>query len=92
MHGYVPPYRALETHSDTIIQRLCQSLSPVEAQELLDGLKRRCIALGVPEPEMAVVDNCCAVRNQLQKAMPDLQVVLDFYHFLMRYVPLSMPY
>jgi hypothetical protein len=55
-------------------------------------LKRRCIALGVPEPEMAVVDNCCAVRNKLQKAMPDLQVVLDFYHFLMRYVPLSMPY
>jgi hypothetical protein len=78
--------------SDTIIQRLCQSLSPVEAQELLEGLKRRCIALGVPEPEMVVVNNCCAVHNQLQKAMPDLQVVLDFYYFLMRYVLLSMPY
>jgi hypothetical protein len=65
-------------------QRLCQSGSPVEAQELLEGLKRRCIALGVPEPEMAVVDNCCSVHNQLTNSMPDLQVVLDVYHFLMR--------
>ena len=85
-------YSILPYHpADAMMQRLCQSGSPVEAQELLEGLKSRCIVLGVPEPEMAVVDNCCSVRNQLTKAMPDLQVVLDFYHFLMRCVSKSRP-
>ena len=50
----------------------------------MEGLKQRCIKLGVPEPEMAVVNNCCTVRNQLYNMMPDLTVVLDVYHFIVR--------
>lgn len=51
---------------------------------MLDGLKKRCVLLGVSEPELAVVDNCCQVRGHLNKSMPNLEVVLDVYHFLMR--------
>ena len=50
----------------------------------MEGLKQRCIKLGIPESEMAVVDNCCTVRNQLNSVMPNLKVVLDVYHFVMR--------
>jgi hypothetical protein len=50
---------------------------------VLEGIKHRCVELGVPVPEMVVVDNCCQVRSQLTKAMPDIRVVLDVHHFLM---------
>jgi hypothetical protein len=65
-------------------QRFCQSASPAEAQEVLEGIKHRCFELDIPVPEMVVVDNCCQVRSQLTKAMPDIRVVLDVHHFLMR--------
>jgi hypothetical protein len=70
--------------SDPKMQRLCQSSSPVEAQELLEGLKQRCIKLDVPKSEMAVVDNCCMVCNQINNVMLDLKVVLNVYHFIVR--------
>lgn len=35
---------------------------------------------------MVVVDNCCHVRNFIVKAMPEICVLLDVYHFLMRSV------
>lgn len=35
-------------------------------------------------PIIAVVDNCCDVRNFLVRGIPDLEVVLDVYHFMMR--------
>lgn len=70
-------------------QRFCQSCSPTEAQEVLEGIKRRCAELGIPLPEMMVVDNCCQVRGHLTKVMPDMHIVLDVYHFLMRYGPFT---
>ncbi|TFY51908.1 hypothetical protein EVG20_g10784 [Dentipellis fragilis] len=66
--------------------RLCQSGAHVEIQELLQGLKRRYIALGKPFPEVFVADNCCHVRNAILKAFPDAVIVLDVYHFLIRYL------
>ncbi|KAJ7079416.1 hypothetical protein B0H15DRAFT_914092 [Mycena belliarum] len=50
------------------------------------GIKRRCEALGLPLPEMIVVDNCCQVEKEIHKALPDIQVCLDIYHFMMRYL------
>jgi hypothetical protein len=65
-------------------QRFCQSASPAEIHELLEGIKRRC-SVGERElPEILVVDNCCQVRRQVCEVMPEILVVLDVYHFLMR--------
>ena len=54
--------------------------------ELLEGIKCRCDALGVAYPEMAVVDNCCHVRGDIQKVFKDIDVALDIWHFMKRYV------
>ncbi|OBZ68323.1 hypothetical protein A0H81_11830 [Grifola frondosa] len=35
---------------------------------------------------MAVVDNCCHVRNAIQREFPEISVVLDVWHFMMRYL------
>ncbi|KAH9940973.1 hypothetical protein B0H21DRAFT_697284 [Amylocystis lapponica] len=35
---------------------------------------------------MVVVDNCCHVRSAIVKAFPDIKVVLDVWHFMMRYL------
>jgi hypothetical protein len=64
----------------------------VEAQEVLDSIKEHCLKLGVPLPEMAVVDNCCSVQNFLVRSIVGLEVVLDVYHFMMRYVIHSEPH
>ena len=66
-------------------QRFCQSCSPAEAQEVLEGIKQQCVELAIPFPEMMVVDNCCQVCSHLTKVMPDMRIVLDVYHFLMWY-------
>jgi hypothetical protein len=68
------------------LQRFCQSASPVETQEVLDGINSRCAKLGVPAPTMVVVDNCCIVQNHIVKALPGSEVVLDVYHFIARSV------
>ena len=67
-------------------QRLCQTQSPEEITEVLEGLKRRCDVLGVAWPESATVDNCCHVRSAIERAFPDIRVLLDVWHFIVRYV------
>ncbi|KAH9939540.1 hypothetical protein B0H21DRAFT_698307, partial [Amylocystis lapponica] len=70
----------------TYSQRFCQSQSAAEIAEVLTGLKNRNILLDVADPEMVVVDNCCHVRSAIVKAFPDIKVVLDVWHFMMRYL------
>lgn len=65
-------------------QRFCLSASPDEITEFLKGYVRRCSLLQVALPEMVVVDNCCQMRNAIQKAIPSICVVLDVYHFQRR--------
>jgi hypothetical protein len=73
------PYEVL-----TLPQRFCQSQANAEIGEMLSGIRRRFEELGIPFAEMMVVDNCCHVRNEILKWFPDIVVVLDVYHFLMR--------
>ncbi|OBZ69714.1 hypothetical protein A0H81_10073 [Grifola frondosa] len=35
---------------------------------------------------MVVVDNCCHIRNAIQREFPGISVVLDVWHFMMRYL------
>lgn len=53
--------------------------------EMMEGLARRHDILQIPRPIIAVADNCCTVANFLIAAMPGIEVVLDVWHFLMRY-------
>ncbi|KAH9952137.1 hypothetical protein B0H21DRAFT_684053 [Amylocystis lapponica] len=73
-------------HVHIFSQRFCQSQSTAEIAEVLTGLKRRNVLLDVADPEMVVVDNCCHVRSAIVKAFPDIKVVLDVWHFMMRYL------
>ncbi|KAF8580074.1 hypothetical protein K439DRAFT_1648290 [Ramaria rubella] len=54
--------------------------------EILEGLKSRYCELSIHFPEMAVVDNCCHVHAPCVATFPEIKVVLDVYHFLMRYL------
>lgn len=65
-------------------QRFCQSASPAELQETLEGIALRHTVMGVALPIIAIVDNCCSVREYLLRGIPDIEVVLDVYHFMMR--------
>ncbi len=65
-------------------QRLCLSQANVEVQELLEGVARRLHLLDFAQPEMATADNCCHVRAAIRKVFPDIDVVLDVWHFIMR--------
>lgn len=53
---------------------------------MLEGIALRHTILNVLLPIIAVVDNCCSVRSFLVRGIPDLEVVLDVYHFMMRSV------
>ncbi|KAJ6497153.1 hypothetical protein C8R47DRAFT_1212691 [Mycena vitilis] len=66
--------------------RFCQSASPVEMYEVLTGLKKRCEELGVPFPQMFVADNCCQIEKEVRRAIPDIQICLDVFHFMIRYL------
>ncbi|KAK7027758.1 hypothetical protein R3P38DRAFT_3190841 [Favolaschia claudopus] len=68
-----------------ICWRFCQSESTQEIVELLEGLKRRFALLGVDDPEMVTVDNCCHVRSGILQVFPLIKVLLDVHHLLMRY-------
>lgn len=59
--------------------------------EMLNGLMRRCRELNVSAPIMAVVDNCCHVRNAMTPVagLSEMTVVLDVYHFKKRSVSRS---
>jgi hypothetical protein len=69
-----------------LLQRFCQSQANGEIGEVLEGLKKRCEMISVPYPEMVVADNCCHVRSEVVRCLPSTDVVLDVYHFMMRYV------
>lgn len=68
-----------------VFQRFCQTQLNAEIEEMLTGLKRRFALLGVADPEMAIVDNCCHVKNAIRRVFPDISVLLDVWHFMMRY-------
>ncbi|GBE82885.1 hypothetical protein SCP_0412720 [Sparassis crispa] len=72
--------------NEIISWRFCQSQSTSEIAEVLAGLKRRGELLQVPDPVLAVVDNCCHVRKSIKKALPEIDVVLDVWHFVGRYL------
>ncbi|KAI0698413.1 hypothetical protein C8T65DRAFT_581918, partial [Cerioporus squamosus] len=63
----------------------CHSLAHAEIEELLDGIRRRLEMLDIASPEIAVADNCCHVKAAIRKVFPDIDVVLDVWHFVMRY-------
>ncbi len=65
-------------------QRLCQSQANAELEELLRGIYNRHVDLELPMPEMFVADNCCHVRNAIQKIFPGAHVCLDVFHLLGR--------
>ncbi|KAI0658951.1 hypothetical protein C8Q70DRAFT_899100, partial [Cubamyces menziesii] len=68
------------------VRRFCNTQANSELEEILIGLKRRFALLGVANPEMAVVDNCCHVKNAIKHVFPDIAVCLDVWHFMMRYL------
>jgi len=53
-------------------------------RQVLSGFKKRCETLGAPLPEILVADNCCHIRNEVAKHLPNTDVSLDVYHFMMR--------
>ncbi|PSR70788.1 hypothetical protein PHLCEN_2v13334, partial [Hermanssonia centrifuga] len=71
--------------NEIIMHRLCQTQGAVEIEEAFQGLSTRCKVLGIPEPEEAVADNCCSVRNAISRALPQTDVSLDVWHFQQRY-------
>jgi len=83
-------YLGLNGLADYLWQRFCQTASAAEIEEVLEGIKKRCLELGVPLPDLVVVDNCCNVRNTVAKVLPDAHVVLDVFHFIKRWVELSL--
>ncbi len=68
------------------LQRFCQSQSPEEIAEALLPLKQRFLELGAPEPEMVIADNCCQVARRIRKVFLSVQVGLDIFHCLKRFV------
>ncbi|EGO24993.1 hypothetical protein SERLADRAFT_438585 [Serpula lacrymans var. lacrymans S7.9] len=77
---------AINEDNEILFWRLCQTQANTEMEELLEGLKSRYEKLDQPLPQMVIVDNCCHVRSAVNKAMPDAQVGLDVFHFIMRYL------
>ncbi|KAJ7037697.1 hypothetical protein C8F04DRAFT_1328715 [Mycena alexandri] len=71
--------------NEIISWRYCQTGSANEITELLAGVKLRLDLMGVPEPSMVTVDNCCHVRNFILGVFASIKVLLDVYHFIMRY-------
>ncbi|KAM6489712.1 hypothetical protein JOM56_014735, partial [Amanita muscaria] len=77
---------ALNERNEIVSWRFCQTQANGEIEELLGGIQKRCNALGVQDPEMVVVDNCCHVRHAVERALPNASTVLDVWHFIMRYI------
>ncbi|KAJ7165980.1 hypothetical protein C8R46DRAFT_1219750 [Mycena filopes] len=71
--------------NEIISWRFCQSGAAAEITEMLEGLKARHDFLGVPHPVSATVDNCCTVGNKIRAVFAAIKVLLDVYHFIMRY-------
>ncbi|KAJ7166768.1 hypothetical protein C8R46DRAFT_1351047 [Mycena filopes] len=71
--------------NEIVSWRFCQSGSATEIIELVGGFKARLELMGIKLPEMVTVDNCCTVGNKIREVLPDIKVLLDVYHFIMRY-------
>lgn len=56
-----------------------------EIGEMLLGLKRRFELLNVDNPWAVVVDNCCHFRNMIVNVFPEVAVLQDVWHVIMRY-------
>ncbi|EGN93399.1 hypothetical protein SERLA73DRAFT_156341 [Serpula lacrymans var. lacrymans S7.3] len=69
-----------------ICQRLCQSQSNTEIEELFVGLKHHYNELGIALPEMVIADNCCHIHSAVLRVMPDAQLGLNVFHPIMRYL------
>ncbi|TFK92385.1 hypothetical protein K466DRAFT_480676, partial [Polyporus arcularius HHB13444] len=67
-------------------QRWCPTQGNIEIEEQLQGVGRRLLLLGMAEPEIVVVDNCCHVKAAILKVFPNIAVVLDVWHFVQRYL------
>ncbi|KAF8176924.1 hypothetical protein BJ912DRAFT_930520 [Pholiota molesta] len=77
---------AINEEGEGVAWRFCSSNSPAETRELLQGLGKRHEYLGLPKPSAVIVDNCCQVQRYVREGLgPDTAVVLDVYHFMMRY-------
>nr|VWO98010.1 Carboxylic ester hydrolase (EC [Ganoderma boninense] len=72
--------------SQPICWRLCHSQSQTETQEMLDGLATRFSCLELSSPEILMSDSCCQIRNTAQRVFPEIKVVQDVWHLLMRYL------
>ncbi|KAJ3747521.1 hypothetical protein DFH05DRAFT_1392608, partial [Lentinula detonsa] len=68
------------------LQRYCHTQSTDEIAEILLAIRGRYQELGVPDPEMIIVDNCCHVRQRITKVFPNTHIGLDIYHFMKRYL------
>ncbi|TFY79755.1 hypothetical protein EWM64_g4258 [Hericium alpestre] len=78
-------FSGINEWNEILFWKLSQTMSNAEIIEALDGLKNRHLVLERPLPEIATADNCCHVRNAILCVFPEIHVVLDVYHFLMRY-------
>ncbi|KAF8546806.1 hypothetical protein OG21DRAFT_1479620 [Imleria badia] len=65
---------------------LCQTKANAEITELLTGIRRRHETLGLPMPKMMVTNNCCQVRRAVESALPEMDCILDVWHFIARYI------
>ncbi|KAJ7026258.1 hypothetical protein C8F04DRAFT_1268296 [Mycena alexandri] len=65
--------------------RFCQSGAAAEIVEQLEGLKARFDFLNIDYPISVTVDNCCTVANKIHSVWAAIKVLLDVYHFIMRY-------
>ncbi|KAF8173443.1 hypothetical protein BJ912DRAFT_1079230 [Pholiota molesta] len=77
---------AINEEGEGIAWRFCISNSPAESRELLQGIRKRHEFMKLPKPSAVIVDNCCQVRNFVIDGLgPGTAVLLDVYHFIMRY-------
>lgn len=74
----------------TLVQIATQSaaldLSSKALGHLIKGVAHRNTIIDPAiKVEFVVTDNCCSVRNTLQSYLPNVPVLLDFWHFQQRY-------
>ncbi|TFY77528.1 hypothetical protein EWM64_g6486 [Hericium alpestre] len=77
---------AINEHTESMFWEMSRSQAHAQLIHMLHGYVRRCKIQDIPLPEITVVDSCCHFRSAILEAMPNTQVVLDTYHFMMRYL------
>ncbi|KAJ3474041.1 hypothetical protein NLI96_g12682 [Meripilus lineatus] len=76
----------LNEDSEVVSWRLCESKAGSEVTELLRRLRHRYELLGVALPSAMVVDDCCTICGPVHAAFPEIKVLLDVFHFIVRYL------